>query len=145
MPEGAVMPSDAQAGFGSGHRNERTRCRSAALIGVWVAGSPAPLCRCALLARGIRKRTAGLMGRRELAPLDGLWLEPGRSIHTFGMRFAIDCIFLDNSAEIVRICLNVPPNRIRLGPRKTRHVLELAAGTGESLAHGQRLLREFNP
>lgn len=139
------MPSDTEAGFVSGCRNERARRRSGALIGVWVAGQRVPLCRRVLLARRIRERAVGLMARHSLAPLDGLWLEPGRSIHTFGMRFAIDCIFLDGRAEIVRICPNVPPNRIRLGPRRTRHVLELAAGTSARLERGQRLLREYIP
>lgn len=88
------------------------------------------------------QRTVGLLGRPRLAPLDGLWLEPGRSIHTFVMRFAIDCVFLDREGTIVRVSTCIPPYRVRFGPRCTRHVLELAAGAGSRLAVGQRLILE---
>jgi uncharacterized membrane protein (UPF0127 family) len=39
-------------------------------------------------------RFRGLMGRRSLAPHDGLWLPHASSIHMLFMRFPIDCAFL---------------------------------------------------
>jgi uncharacterized protein len=38
----------------------------------------------------------GLMGRRSLAPGDGLWLPGENGIHMFFMRFPIDAVFVGN-------------------------------------------------
>jgi uncharacterized protein len=51
-----------------------------------------------------------------------------RSIHTFGMRFALDLVWLDAGHAIVRIDRAVPPRRIRTCAR-ARSVLEAPAGT----------------
>ena len=37
----------------------------------------------------------GLMGRRKLPPDDGLWVIPCPGIHTIGVLFPIDVIYLD--------------------------------------------------
>jgi uncharacterized membrane protein (UPF0127 family) len=47
-----------------------------------------------------------------------------RSVHTFGMRFAIDIAFLDAKGRSVRIERAVPPRRI-LVCRKARAVIEM--------------------
>ena len=46
------------------------------------------------VAQSLWARFTGLMGRRSLAPGDGLWLAGTNGIHMFFMRFAIDAIFL---------------------------------------------------
>lgn len=46
------------------------------------------------VARSLWAKFMGLMGRRSLAPGDGLWLAGTNGIHMFFMRFAIDAIFL---------------------------------------------------
>jgi uncharacterized membrane protein (UPF0127 family) len=46
------------------------------------------------VAASLWARFMGLMGRRSLAPGDGLWLTGTNGIHMFFMRFAIDAIFL---------------------------------------------------
>ena len=46
------------------------------------------------VAETLWARFMGLMGRRSLAPGDGLWLAGTNGIHMFFMRFAIDAIFL---------------------------------------------------
>jgi len=46
------------------------------------------------IAETLWARFMGLMGRRSLAPGDGLWLAGTNGIHMFFMRFAIDAIFL---------------------------------------------------
>ena len=46
------------------------------------------------IAETLWARFMGLMGRRSLAPGDGLWLSGTNGIHMFFMRFAIDAIFL---------------------------------------------------
>jgi uncharacterized membrane protein (UPF0127 family) len=52
-------------------------------------------------------------------------LLPGtRSIHTFGMRFALDLVWLDGEGRVVRIDRDVRPWRVR-GCRAARTVVEL--------------------
>jgi uncharacterized membrane protein (UPF0127 family) len=58
----------------------------------------------------------------------GLLLIPGGSIHTVGMRFAVDVVFLDRRMRVLRLSPNVAPQSFRLAPRGTARVLELAAG-----------------
>src|SRR6266404_7716231 len=48
----------------------------------------------ALVADGTWTRLVGLLNRSSLEPGEGLWLAPTAAIHTVGMRFSIDAIFL---------------------------------------------------
>jgi uncharacterized membrane protein (UPF0127 family) len=98
-------------------------CRSGALLGTRVA-----------LAVGIRSRLQGLLGRSELAPGEGLWLEPCASIHMFFMRFAIDVVFVDRQGAVVKLCQHVVPWRLASGGRRARAALELPVGTIERSA-----------
>lgn len=73
----------------------------------------------------------GLLGRDGLEPGTGLLLsDPLGCIHTIGMRFSIDIVFLDGSLRVVRVARDVRPWRVRCCPRG-RYQLELAAGTAE--------------
>lgn len=74
------------------------------------------------------RRALGLLGRAALADDSGLWLSPCRSVHTLGMRMAIDVVFLDAELRVLRVCEALPPWRVRLGPNGTRTTLELNAG-----------------
>ena len=71
-------------------------------------------------------RLRGLAGLRELPPHAALLLPSTRSIHTFGMRFAIDLVWLDETGRVVRVDRSVAPGRVR-GCRAARAVVELAA------------------
>lgn len=73
------------------------------------------------------KRLRGLLGRRQIALDEALWLRPCNGIHTLGMLFAIDAIFLDQELRIVRLVENLRPFRITLPHRRARSVLEMAA------------------
>lgn len=79
------------------------------------------------LATSSGKRSKGLLGRRGLQPGEGLWIVPCESVHTFGMQFALDLVYLDRQHRIRKIRRNVPPWRV--SACLTAHsVLELAAG-----------------
>jgi uncharacterized protein len=67
----------------------------------------------------------GLAWRRE-PPAEGLLLPRTRSVHTFGMRFALDLHWLDAAGAVVRVDRAVPPRRLRTC-RCARAVLELPA------------------
>ena len=61
---------------------------------VRIARTDALLASDVCTARSIWARFRGLMGRRALAPGEGLWLPTDASIHMLFMRFAIDAVFL---------------------------------------------------
>jgi uncharacterized protein len=80
-------------------------------------------------ADGFLARLVGLLGRAALREGEGLLLVPCSSIHTLGMRFAIDVLFLDGQGEVLRAVEALPPWRVPSPVRGTRMVLELPAGT----------------
>ncbi len=71
----------------------------------------------------------GLLGCRTLEAGKGLWLPGVRSVHTFGMRFGIDLLFLDGDFVCTGWMSQVMPGRFVVGPGETRSVVELAVGT----------------
>jgi len=74
-------------------------------------------------------RLAGLIGRDGLAPGEGLWIAPCSCIHSFGMRFEIDAVFVDADGRVAGLCERFRRNRISPVFRKAEGVLELPAGT----------------
>jgi uncharacterized membrane protein (UPF0127 family) len=79
-----------------------------------------------------RERMRGLLGRAQLAPGHAMFLERARSVHTFGMRFAIQVAFLDRDYRVVQTRV-VRPRRLARN-RRARHTLEL--GVGERVVVG---------
>jgi uncharacterized membrane protein (UPF0127 family) len=72
-----------------------------------------------------RARGKGLLGRD---CVDGaMLLRPARSVHTFGMRFAIDVAHVDADLRIVRLC-TMRPNRVGRPVWRARGVIEAEAG-----------------
>jgi len=74
-------------------------------------------------------RFKGLMGERALPEGFGLLLKNESAIHTFGMRVAIDVIYLDAQHRVVRVTPAMPPTRVGPLVRGVRDVLELPIGT----------------
>ena len=80
------------------------------------------------IANSLRSRLWGLARERSLPARAGLLLNAAYAIHTFGMRFAIDVVFLSRQMRVVGLASRVQPWRVLLAPRHTGRVLELAAG-----------------
>ena len=59
-----------------------------------------------------RARLLGLAGLREMPPRSALLLPGCSSVHTFGMRFAIDVLFLDEHREVVGERRGMRPCRV---------------------------------
>ncbi|MDP9994161.1 uncharacterized membrane protein (UPF0127 family) [Variovorax boronicumulans] len=78
-------------------------------------------------------RTRGLLGRPRLAASEGLLIMRCSSVHTVGMRYPIDVVFLDRHGGIARVVESLRPMRVAMCLRAT-HVLELAAGQARRLA-----------
>jgi uncharacterized membrane protein (UPF0127 family) len=77
------------------------------------------------IADGVRDRARGLLGRDGVE--GAVLLRPARSVHTFGMRFAIDVAFLDRDLRVLRM-LTMPRNRVSLPVWRARAVVEAEAG-----------------
>ena len=71
----------------------------------------------------------GVLGRRSLPIGQGLWLPGVASVHTVGVCFPLDLLFLDDSYQAVRLAPDTPPGRWLIQARGARHTLELGAGT----------------
>lgn len=81
-------------------------------------------------------RMRGLLGRTCLQPGEALWIKPCNGIHTFGMRFAIDAIFLNRENRVVALVERMQPNRLTRLYRGAVSVIELPAGKiAESSTH----------
>lgn len=76
-------------------------------------------------------RRKGLLGRDGLAPGSGLWIFPCESVHTFGMRFPIDLVYLDRKHVVKKVRRNVSPGRLSVC-WTARSILELPAGVIET-------------
>ncbi len=77
-------------------------------------------------------RARGLLGRSGLGAREALWL-PVRSVHTVGMRFALDLVWLGADGAVVRWDADVRPGRARSCAAARGGVLEVAAGRGTAL------------
>ncbi|HKY32835.1 MAG TPA: DUF192 domain-containing protein [Candidatus Polarisedimenticolia bacterium] len=73
-------------------------------------------------------RLIGLLGRDRLGEGEALWISPCKGIHTMGMRFPIDAVFLDPSMRVVEVRERVAPWRATRFVRGATSVLELSAG-----------------
>jgi uncharacterized membrane protein (UPF0127 family) len=90
-----------------------------------VVLSPAPLTdRDVRRARDPLARLLGLAGLPAMPSGTGLLLPRTRSIHTFGMRFALDLVWLDHEGQVVRVDHGVRPWHVR-SCRAARAVVEL--------------------
>ncbi len=85
------------------------------------------------VARSSRERLLGLsyLGLDEAGP--GLLIPRCSSVHTFGMRFALDLVFIDRDGRPCSFRRAVPPRRVAWD-RRADAVLELPCGRGERVA-----------
>ena len=91
-------------------------------------------------------RLRGLLGHKPLQAGEGLLLRGERAIHTVGMGFSIDVLFLDRFGKVKHAILSMGPLRFSPFVRSAVDVLELPAGTisrtGTML--GDEILLEFS-
>jgi hypothetical protein len=85
----------------------------------------------ATVADGFFSRLVGLLGtsRRWARPGKGLWIVPSHGVHTIGMMYALDLIFLDRDHVVVDVEEHVRPFRISKVSFKADSVLELPVHT----------------
>jgi uncharacterized protein len=100
----------------------------------------------ATIADTSRTRKIGLLKHASLEPGDGLWITPCEAVHTIGMKFPIDVLFLDKKRRVVKIRSAMP--RWRMSAAFSAHsVLELPSGTAaatETRAGDQLELEKYD-
>jgi uncharacterized membrane protein (UPF0127 family) len=57
-------------------------------------------------------RLRGLLGRMKLRTDEGLWIVPCQGIHTIGLLFPIDVIYLDANGRVIHIIERLGPFRV---------------------------------
>lgn len=78
------------------------------------------------LAETFLSRLLGLLTTRSAPALgEGLLIKPGGSVHAFGMREAIDVIYLDRQLSVIRH-RKLRPWQFAIAPSKTFATLEIA-------------------
>lgn len=80
------------------------------------------------VAKTSAQRRRGLLGREWLPHGGGLWISPCESVHTVGMRFPIDLVYLDRDNRVRKTRNHVRPWRIS-ACFSAHSVIELRAGT----------------
>lgn len=78
-------------------------------------------------ANTVLKRMVGLLNRGQFGKGEGLLLDRCYGIHTFGMRFPIDVLFLDKDLHVIRAVKALPPHRTCV-VKKSVYVLEVPVG-----------------
>lgn len=86
------------------------------------------------LATTVRKadnfltRLVGLLRRDSLGVEEALWLVPSKGVHTIGMKFPIDVIFLDKNNKVINFISGLAPYRFSHLHLNAHSVLELPRG-----------------
>ena len=91
------------------------------------------LAEAAEVADSSAKRREGLLKRTSLGRGEGLLIAPCEGIHSFGMKFAFDAVFLSGDRKVLKVRHAMPRGRISLCLR-AHSVLELPAGTAAETA-----------
>lgn len=84
-------------------------------------------------------RAAGLLFTPDLAPDEGVWLEPCSAVHALGLRASIGCAFLDAEGRVLRVVDPLPRGRAAW-QRGARVVVEARRGVLGALAPGEQLV-----
>lgn len=71
--------------------------------------------------------TKGLLGRNNAG--SGLFLFGATAVHTYGMRFGIDVVYLNQNGLVLGLEERLLPNREGMQLSRTSHIVEFNAGT----------------
>jgi uncharacterized membrane protein (UPF0127 family) len=77
----------------------------------------------------VLSRLKGLIGKFKLRSDEGLWVVPSQGVHTIGLLFPLDLIYLDENYCVIHLVEYLPS--FRIGPFKAHaeSVLELPTHT----------------
>ncbi len=88
------------------------------------------------------QRLFGLLFKNPLKDGEALLIRDCRSIHTIGMRYSIDIVFIDENGKVISTLKDIPPWRFTPYIREARSVIEFRSGSlkGETLNAGDRII-----
>lgn len=92
------------------------------------------ICQNTKIAKSFSSRLKGLLGLNSFTNFDGLLLINCRQIHSIGMKFIFDAIYLDKNYKILSKYSNIAKNKILPYNINAKYVLELPSGTIEKYA-----------
>ena len=73
------------------------------------------------------ERTRGLLGRKALGVNEALWITPCNSVHSVGMSYALDLVYINKQQEVIKLVQGLRPLRVSAALR-AHSVIELRAG-----------------
>jgi uncharacterized membrane protein (UPF0127 family) len=73
----------------------------------------------------VLSRLRGLLGKIGWKFDDGIWLVPSHGIHTIGMLFALDLVYLDSANRVIHLVEHLGPFRISPIRIRCASILEL--------------------
>lgn len=82
-------------------------------------------------AKNLKEKIQGLIGKDKAQTI---MIKTHFGIHTFGLKFPIDVLILNNENKVVSMKENLKPNRIFLWNPIYERVIELPSGTIEKKA-----------
>jgi uncharacterized membrane protein (UPF0127 family) len=80
------------------------------------------------VAEGLFARMKGLLGKKTMPRDTALLIVPCKSVHTFGMQFPLDVIFLDRRKRVIALNEHLVPNRLSAWHLRAVSVLEMPSG-----------------
>lgn len=80
-------------------------------------------------ANTIFTRLRGLIGRLRLGFDEGVWIVPSSGVHTIGVLFPVDLIYLDEQQRVIHQIEHLPPFRVAPLRKRATSVLELPTHT----------------
>ncbi len=78
--------------------------------------------------QSLKERLGGLLVLDPLKKHQALWITPCNSIHTFGMQYALDLVYIDKNKQVCGFVENIPPWRMSF-LWCANSVMELMAGS----------------
>ncbi len=92
-----------------------------------------------LVADTMAGRLSGLLGTDAPDPRKAIHFIPCNGIHTIGMRYPVDVVFLNREGAVLRVVRNLLPNRAAGPVPSSASALEFAAGALDNVEVGDRL------
>ncbi len=80
------------------------------------------------VAKSLLERVFGLTIAKPLKENQCFLIRGCRSIHTVGMRYSLDAVFLDKEGRVIKVYSNLRPFRFTPFIKKAAHVVEFRAG-----------------
>ena len=86
------------------------------------------------------QRAKGLLFTKKYPEeFDGLFIVPCSSVHTLGMKYGIDLVFIDRGLRVIKVKRSVKPGRPFVSCRGAYGVLELRENAAAFISIGQQI------